>query len=298
MFTFNTLKTIALLGALTGLLVVIGGALGGGYGAGLGFLLAAVMNFGSYWFSDKIALKMAGAREVSYAEAPQLHDLIARLAQVAGLPKPRVAIIESDAPNAFATGRNPQHGLVAVTTGIMRILNERELAGVVAHELGHIKNRDILTMSIAATIAGAVTMLAQMAQWAALFGGFGRSSDDEDEGFAGGIIGSLLMIILAPIAAMIIQMTISRAREYVAERSAAEFTRDPDALASALEKLDAYAKRIPLPVDPAMAHMMIVKPFTGAALQSLFSTHPATVERIARLRELKPQLQARMAMAR
>lgn len=289
MFTFNTLKTVVLLGALTGLLVVIGGALGGGAGAGVGFMLAAAMNFGSYWFSDSIALKMAGAREVSEAEAPQLHALTSRLAQKAGLPKPRVAVIDSDAPNAFATGRNPEHGLVAVTTGITRILNERELSGVIAHELGHIKNRDILTMSVAATIAGAITMLAQMAQWAAVFGGFGRS-DDEDEGFAGGLLGSLVMIIVAPIAATIIQLAISRSREYVADRSAAEFTGDPEALASALQKLEAYSKRIPLPVDPAMAHMMIVAPLTGATLASLFSTHPSTEQRVARLRELRGSL--------
>ncbi len=292
MFNFNTLKTTVLLGALTGLLVVMGGALGGSYGAVMGFILALVMNFSSYWFSDKNAMKMAGAREVTYAEAPQLHDMTARLAQVAGLPKPRVAIIESDAPNAFATGRNPQHGLVAVTTGITRILNERELAGVIAHELGHIKNRDILTMSVAATIAGAVTFIAQMAQFAAIFGG--RSDDEEGTN----PIAAIAMMILAPIAAMIIQMAISRSREYVADRSAAEFTRDPEALASALQKLEAHSKGTPLHADPAMAHMFIVKPFTGAALQSLFSTHPPIEERIAKLREFRGQMTAGVAMAR
>ena len=285
MFSFNTLKVTLLLAALTGLLVMMGGALGGAYGAGVGFAIALAMNFGSYWFSDKIALKMAGAREVAYTEAPQLHNMVARLAQHAGLPKPRVAIVESDAPNAFATGRNPANGLVAVTTGIMRILNERELAAVLAHELGHIKNRDILISSIAATIGGAITMIAQMGQWAMIFGGFSRS-DDEEEGAGSGMLGGLLMLFVAPIAATIIQLAISRSREYGADRAGAEFADDPEALASALEKLEAYSKRIPLPVNPAVSHLFIVKPLTGVALASLFSTHPPTEQRVARLQQM------------
>jgi heat shock protein HtpX len=281
MFSFNTVKTTLLLGALTGLLVIAGGVLGGNSGMLLGFILAVVMNFGSYWFSDKIALKMAGAREVSYAEAPELHDMVARLAQASGLPKPRVAIVQADAPNAFATGRNPRHGLVAVTTGIMRILDRRELAAVISHELGHIRNRDILISSIAATFAGAITMLAHLGQFAMIFGG---RSDDDEEG--GGIFGALLMIILAPIAATIIQLAISRSREFGADRTGAEVGQDPEALASALEKLDAYSRQIPLNVNPAASHMFIVKPLTGFSMQSLFSSHPPTEQRVARLRQI------------
>lgn len=283
MLSFNTLKTTLLLGALTGLLVLMGGLLGGSYGAALGFVVAVAMNFGSYWFSDSIALKMAGAREVSYQEAPELHDMVARLAQAAGLPKPRVAVVESDAPNAFATGRNAKNGLVAVTTGIVKILDRRELEAVLAHELGHIKNRDVLVSAVAATFAGAVTMIAQLGQFAMIFGG--ASGDDDDEGGAG-IIGSLLMIFLAPVAATIIQLAISRSREFGADKTGAHVGGDPEALASALEKLEAYSRRIPLPVNPAVSHLFIVKPLTGFSMQSIFSTHPPTEERVARLREL------------
>lgn len=282
MFSFNTLKTTLLLGALTGLLVIVGGVLGGNSGMLLGFVVAVVMNFGSYWFSDKIALKMAGAREVSYAEAPELHDIVARLAQAAGLPKPRVAVIEADAPNAFATGRNPNNGLVAVTTGIVKILDRRELAAVISHELGHIRNRDILISAIAATFAGAITMLAHLGQFAMIFGG---RSDDDEEG--GGIFGGLLMIILAPIAATIIQLAISRSREFGADRTGAEVGGDPEALASALEKLEAYSRHVPLPVNPAVSHLFIVKPLTGFSMQSLFSSHPSTEQRVARLRQIR-----------
>lgn len=282
MFSFNTLKTTLLLGALTGLLVIVGGVLGGNSGMLLGFVVAVVMNFGSYWFSDKIALKMAGAREVSYAEAPELHDIVARLAQAAGLPKPRVAVIEADAPNAFATGRNPNNGLVAVTTGIVKILDRRELAAVISHELGHIRNRDILISAIAATFAGAITMLAHLGQFAMIFGG---RSDDDEEG--GGIFGGLLMIILAPIAATIIQLAISRSREFGADRTGAEVGGDPEALASALEKLEAYSRHVPLPVNPAVSHLFIVKPMTGFSMQSLFSSHPSTEQRVARLRQIR-----------
>jgi len=281
MFSFNTLKTTLLLGLLTGLLVIAGGVIGGNSGMLLGFVIAVALNFGSYWFSDKIALKMAGAREVSSAEAPELHDMVARLAQASGLPKPRVAIIDADAPNAFATGRNPNNGLVAVTTGIVKILDRRELAAVISHELGHIRNRDILISAIAATFAGAITMLAHIGQFAMIFGG---RSDDDDDG--GGIFGALLMIILAPIAATIIQLAISRSREFGADRTGAEVGGDPEALASALEKLDAYSRQIPLPVNPAASHMFIVKPLTGFSMQSLFSSHPPTEQRVARLRQI------------
>ena len=282
MFSFNTLKTTILLAALTGLLVVLGGFLGGSNGAILGFVIALAMNFGSYWFSDRIALKMAGAREVSYAEAPQLHDMVAGLAQESGLPKPRVAIIQSDAPNAFATGRNAKHGLVAVTTGILRILDRRELAAVLSHELGHIRNRDILVSTIAATIAGAITMVAQIAQFGMIFGG---NSDDDDDG-AVGLLGGLLMIFLAPIAATIIQLAISRSREFGADKTGADVGGDPEALASALEKLEAYSKQVPLHVNPAVSHLFIVQPLTGLSMQKLFSSHPPTHERVARLRRM------------
>jgi heat shock protein HtpX len=282
MFNFSTLKTTLLLAALTGLLVAIGGLLGGTYGMVLGFTIALIMNFGSYWFSDKIALKMAGAREVSYSEAPELHDMVSRLAQASGLPKPRVAIVEADAPNAFATGRNARNGLVAVTTGILRILDRRELEAVLAHELGHIRNRDILVSAIAATIAGAITMIAQIGQFAMIFG----SHNDDEEDSGGGLLGGLLMIFLAPLAATIIQLAISRSREFGADKTGAHVGGDPEALASALEKLEAYSKRIPLNVNPAVSHLFIVKPLTGFSMQNLFSSHPSTEERVARLRQM------------
>ncbi|HEV2707782.1 MAG TPA: zinc metalloprotease HtpX [Pyrinomonadaceae bacterium] len=285
MFSWGTIKTTLLLGTLTALLVVAGGALGGSYGAVFGFVIALVMNFGSYWFSDRIASKMAGAREVSYAEAPQLHDMVARLAQRFGLPKPRVAVVESDAPNAFATGRNARHGLVAVTTGLLRILDRRELEAVLSHELGHIRNRDVLVSTVAATLAGAITMVAQLGQFAMLFGG--AQGDEEDDG--GSLLGGLLMIFLAPIAAMIIQFAISRSREHGADRAGADVGGDPEALASALEKLDAYSRHVPLPVNPAVSHLFIVQPLTGFSVQNLFSTHPPTAERVARLREMARQ---------
>ncbi|HYP54007.1 MAG TPA: zinc metalloprotease HtpX, partial [Pyrinomonadaceae bacterium] len=283
MFSFNTIKTTVLLGALTALLVAMGGLLGGSYGMALGFVVALVMNFGSYWFSDKIALKMAGAREVSEREAPELHALVARLAHSSGLPKPRVAVVESDAPNAFATGRNAKNGLVAVTTGILKVLDRRELTAVLAHELGHIRNRDILVSASAATFAGAITMVAQLGQFAMIFGGAGN--DDDDEG-GGGIFGALLMIFLAPLAATIIQLAISRSREFGADRTGAHVGGDPEALASALEKLEAYSRQVPLHVNPAVSHLFIVKPLTGFSMQNLFSSHPPTHERVARLRQL------------
>ena len=284
MFGGNGLKTAALLAALTALLVLIGDLLGGTSGMIMAFVFAIVMNFGAYWFSDSIALKMAGAREVSPEEAPELHALVEELCAYARLPKPRVGLIEAPAPNAFATGRDPNHAVVAVTTGILQILDRRELAGVLAHELGHVKNRDILVSSIAAAIAGAITMIAQMAQWAAMFGGF--RGDDEEGGGVGSLVGGILMMILAPIAAMIIQMAISRAREYGADETGARIHGDPEALASALEKLEYYSKQVPLPVNPAASHLFIVKPFTGCSMAELSSTHPPIPERIARLRRM------------
>jgi heat shock protein HtpX len=251
----------------------------------MAFVLAVVMNFGAYWFSDSMALRMAGAREVSPQEAPELHALVEELCAYARLPKPRVAIVDSPAPNAFATGRNPEHAVVAATTGIMQILDRRELAGVLAHELGHVKNRDILISSIAATFAGAISMIAQMAQWSMLFGGFGRSDDEEGSG-VGSLVGGMVMMIVAPLAAMVIQMAISRAREYSADETGAHIHGDPEALASALQKLEYYNKQIPLPVNPAAAHLFIVKPFTGFSMQELFSTHPPIPERVARLRRM------------
>jgi heat shock protein HtpX len=281
----NTLKTTALLAALTALLIVIGGFLGGRGGMLLFFGLAIVMNLGAYWFSGDIALRMAGAREVSEQEAPELHQLVAELATYARLPKPRVAIIDSPSPNAFATGRDANHAVVAVTTGILGILNRDELAGVLAHELGHVRNHDILISSIAATIAGAITMLAQAAQWAMIFGGFGGSRDDEDNNpFA-----ALLMIIVAPIAATLIQLAISRSREYAADDTGARLHGNPESLARALEKLELATSVRPLPVNPAVAHMFIVNPLKGVNFAGLFSTHPPIEERIRRLRAMTPR---------
>jgi heat shock protein HtpX len=282
----NTLKTTILLAALTGLFIVIGGAIGGRGGMVIAFLFAILMNMGAYWFSGDIALRMAGAQEVSPEEAPWLHQLVDELATYARLPKPRVAIIDSPSPNAFATGRDAQHAVVAVTTGILGILDRDELAGVLAHELGHVRNRDILVSSVAATIAGAITMLANMAQWAMIFG-YGRHSD-EDEG-AGGLLGSLMMIILAPIAATLIQLAISRAREFGADETGAAIHGNPESLARALEKLEAATSLRPLPVNPAAAHLFIVNPLKGMSWTGLFSTHPPIEERVRRLRSMQPR---------
>jgi heat shock protein HtpX len=277
------LRTTVLLAALTALLLVIGGAIGGNQGLFIAFVFALLMNFASYWFSDKIVLSMYGAREVGLNEAPELYRLVQRLAQRAGIPMPRVYIIPSDAPNAFATGRNPQHGALAVTEGILRMLDTDELAGVLAHELGHIRNRDTLIMTVAATLAGAITMLAHMAQWGAIFG-FGRR-DDEDSG-GGGVLGLLAMAILAPIAATLIQLAISRAREYFADSTGAAIAGAPSGLARALEKLHYASQRLPMDANPATAHLFIVNPLTGGSLANLFSTHPPIEERIRRLRRM------------
>ena len=280
----NGLRTTILLALLTALVVWIGQMVGGPQGAVMALIFAGVMNFFSYWFSDKIVLKMYGAQEVSAADDPELYGIVRDLATRGGLPMPKVYIIPEDTPNAFATGRNPEHAAVAVTAGIRRILNKRELAGVLAHELTHVTNRDILVSSIAATLAGAITYLAHMAQWGMMFAG-SRSRDDEGGG--SNIFGLLFMMIVAPIAAMLIQMAVSRSREYMADTGGAKISGDPLALASALRKLHMGAQNIPLQVSDATAsstaHMFIVNPLSGAGLANLFSTHPAMEERIARL---------------
>jgi heat shock protein HtpX len=283
MHGLNTLKTTVLLATLTALLVVIGRWLGGTGGMVFAFGLAVLMNGAAYWYSDKFALRMAGAQEVTPQEAPDLHRLVAALAQRANLPMPKVYMVESEAPNAFATGRDPQHGAVAVTTGILRLLDRDELAGVLAHELGHIKNRDTLISAVAATVAGAITMLANMAQWALLFGG---GSSDEEEGGAGSMVGGLFLLIIAPIAATLIQLAISRTREFGADTAAARLSGNPIALASALRKLETWSTRAPMSVNPATAHLYIVNPLHGGAVATLFSTHPPIAQRIARLEQL------------
>jgi heat shock protein HtpX len=275
----NTAKTIVLMVGLTVLLVLIGGAFGGRQGMILAFVFATAMNMFSYWFSDKIVLRMYSAREVTEADAPALYGVTRDLAMKMNMPMPKVYVIPSDAPNAFATGRNPKHAAVAATQGIVRLLNREELTGVMAHELAHVRNRDILIGTIAATIAGAISMLATMAQWALIFGG-GRRDDNQGHG---GMIGGILMIILAPIAAMLIQMAISRSREYQADAVGARFCGNPLYLANALRKLQVGAQRIPMDANPATAHMFIVNPLRGGGFSGLFSTHPPMEERIARL---------------
>jgi len=271
----NTLKTTFLMALLTVLLVFLGNAIGGQNGAMLAFILAAGMNFFSYWYSDQMVLRTYRAQEVSEAQAPQLYTIVRRLSQRAQLPMPKVYVIPNDTPNAFATGRDPNHAAVAVTEGIMRMLSEDELEGVIAHELAHIKNRDILIGSVAATIAGAINMLYY-------FGLFFGGSDDDD----GSPIVGLLMIIIAPIAAMFIQMAISRSREFVADRVGAGICGKPMSLASALENLERGVKIIPMNATPTSAHMFIVNPLRGGGIRSLFSTHPSTQERVRRLREM------------
>ena len=279
----NTLRTTILLALLTALLIWIGDMLGGRQGAIIALVLAGGMNFFSYWFSDKIVIKMYGGQEVTAQDDPELYGLVQDLAQRAGLPMPKVYVLPQDTPNAFATGRNAEHAAVAVTDGIRRILNKRELTGVLGHELTHVKNRDILVSTIAATLAGAISYLAQMAQWAMIFGG----NRDRDEEGGGNIFGLIVMMIVAPIAAMLIQMAVSRSREYGADEGGAKITGDPLALASALKKLHMGAQNIPLEANNATAnataHMFIVNPLSGAGLASLFSTHPPMEERIARL---------------
>ncbi len=282
----NMFKTFILLAGLTVLLLLIGQALGGRQGLYFALFMALIINFIGYWFSDKIALAMSGAQEVSISEAPDLHQMVEKLAVQAGVPKPRVYIIPQDTPNAFATGRNPEHAAVAVTQGILRILKPEELEGVLAHELAHVRNRDILISSVAAVIAGAISYLATMAQWGA-FLGMGRS--DDEEGGGGNMISVLLMAIVAPIAAMLIQMAISRSREYAADATGAKIVGAGRPLANALVKLEEYNKQIPMQVNPAQAQMYIVNPLSAQGFTRLFSTHPPIQERVARLMAMRPQ---------
>ncbi|MGZ3538186.1 MAG: zinc metalloprotease HtpX [Thermodesulfobacteriota bacterium] len=280
----NQFKTFFLMLVLTVLFILVGTAIGGKSGAIYAFIFAALMNFFSYWFSDKIVLRMYGAKEVSQSEAPELYGIVAELTSKASLPMPKVYIMENDTPNAFATGRNPQHAAVAVTKGILRILSRDELMGVIGHELSHIQHRDILISTIAATMAGAISVLASMARWGAMFGGFGRSDDDEGGG-GGNIIVVLIVSIFASIAAMLIQMAISRSREYLADEGGAHLS-NPLSLAKALEKLEMASQQIPMNANPSTAHLFIVNPLRGGGVLSLFSTHPPIEERIARLEEM------------
>ena len=273
----NTLKTTALLAALSGLLLVIGEAMGGEQGLVLAFFIAGAMNFASYWFSDRMVLRMYHAEEVGPDH--RLFQIVSRLARRANLPQPRVYVIPDASPNAFATGRNPSHAAVAATRGILNLLDDDELEGVIAHELGHVRHRDILTSSVAATIAAAVMMLARFAQFAALFGGFGGRDDRNGEN----PLAMLATIILAPIAAMLIQTAISRSREYAADAAGASLVGHPEGLVSALRKIEAVSKRVPLAANPATAHLFIVRPFSPGGMRALFSTHPPTEDRIAAL---------------
>jgi heat shock protein HtpX len=271
----NTVKTVFLLTLLTVLLVLIGEHFGGRDGLILGFLFAAGMNFFTYFYSDKLALKMYKAQPVTREELPRAYEVVERMTQRMGIPMPKMYVIPTESPNAFATGRNPKHASVAMTHGILGLLNDEELEGVLAHELGHVQNRDILTSSIAATLAGAITMIARMGYWASLFGGGGQR---------GGGASGLFMLILAPIAAMLIQLAVSRSREYEADATGAKTTGNPYALASALEKIDAYSKRIPMVASPSNAHLFIAQPLVGGGMfTNLFSTHPPMQKRIERL---------------
>jgi heat shock protein HtpX len=276
----NVLRTTFLLTTLTLLFVVVGQLVGGQNGAVIAFVLAVVMNIGSYWFSDKIVLAMYRAKPVSPEQAPGLYSIVEELSRNAGLPMPRVCIMSNRSPNAFATGRNPKNAVVAVTDGILDILTEDELRGVLAHELAHVRNRDILIGSIAATLAGAISMLAFFARWGAILGGFG-GRDDRD----GGIIGLLVAAIVAPIAALLIQMAVSRSREYGADATGAQIAGSPYGLANALGKLEAASQRAPMQANPTSAHMFIVNPLRGKSVWNLLSTHPPIPERIRRLRE-------------
>ncbi|MEJ5364424.1 MAG: zinc metalloprotease HtpX [Desulfosoma sp.] len=281
----NRFRTMILLTALTMLIVFLGKLLGGSQGMLIALVLALVMNFGSYWFSDKIVLAMYRARTVAEDEAPELYRMVRELAVSAGLPMPKVAIIPSETPNAFATGRNPEKAVVAVTEGILRLLSADELRGVLAHELAHVKNRDILVGTIAAALAGAIMFIADMVRWSAIFGGFRGSDDDEGGGL--GIVGAMAVAIVAPLAAMIIQMAISRSREYLADETGAMIAQNPLGLAKALEKLAIASQRIPMvEAKPSTAHLFIVNPLSGGALLNLFSTHPPIEERIRRLRAM------------
>jgi heat shock protein HtpX len=275
----NTIKTVFLLALLSGLLVVAGNLLGGQSGALVALGLAVVLNISTYWFSDRIALAFAKARQVTEAEAPDLYKLVGQLAQEANMPMPRVYLIEQPAPNAFATGRDPQHAVVAVTSGILEIASPRELRAVLAHELGHVRNRDTLVMAVVASIAGAISYLAQIAQWSMWFGG-----RDDDEGQ--NPVAAIVAIILLPISALLIQLAISRSREFGADQSGAQLVNDPLGLASALRKLEAYNKKVPLAVNPSVSALFIVQPLLPGGMSRLFSTHPPIEERVARLEKM------------
>ncbi|MFZ5641967.1 MAG: zinc metalloprotease HtpX [Bacillota bacterium] len=279
----NTMKVWLLMGGLSILLVLMGNAIGGSSMAAVFFIIAIAMNFFGYFYSDKMAIKMTRSYPVSEAEAPELYEMVRRLSQRAQMPMPRLYVTPSDQPNAFATGRNPANSAVAVTEGIMRLLNRSEIEGVLAHELAHIKNRDVLVGTIAATMAGAISMIGSALQWGAIFG-MGRGEDDEG---GGGIFGALIMAIIFPIAAMIIQLAISRSREYGADATGAQIAGSPDGLANALLKLESAAHRIPMPVNPAASHLFIVNPLSGASMARLFSTHPPIQERVEKLRALR-----------
>jgi len=278
---WNNLKTTILLAAMTGLLLAIGQLWGGRNGLTFALVLAAVMNLGSYFFSDKIALAMSGAQPVSREEGPRIYSIVERLAAKANIPVPRIYLIPTDSPNAFATGRNPNHASVAVTRGILELCDDQEIEGVLAHELGHVKNRDILISAVVATIAGAITLIARMVYWGEIFGGFGGGRDDNRRG---GALSAVAMMIVAPLAATLIQLAISRSREYEADATGAQITGNPQGLARALEKIDQWSKRLPMQVSPSMAHLFICQPLTtGEIFTSLFSTHPPIRKRIERL---------------
>ncbi len=279
----SRIRTTILLALLTVLIIWIGNMIGGRQGMVIAFIMALVMNMGSFWLSDKIVLAMYHAQPIDEHENPQLVQIVRELAQEANLPMPRIYMIPEDSPNAFATGRNPEHAVVAVTSGIMRILTPAEIKGVLAHEMSHVRNRDILVSSIAATLAGAIMILAHMAQWAAIFGG-GRSSDG-DRG--GGVVALIVTAILAPVAATLIQLAISRSREYLADETGAHLVHNSEPLARALEKLAAASERVPMNANPSTAHMFIVNPLSGRSLANLFSTHPPIEERIRRLRQMR-----------
>jgi heat shock protein HtpX len=281
----NNIKTLFLLAGLTAIMVFLGKAIGGQQGMMIAFILALGMNFISYWFSDKIVLRMYGAQEVDPSQAPELHQIVEELAREAGVPKPKVYVVPTESPNAFATGRNPEHGAVAVTEGILRLLTPTELKGVLAHEMGHIAHRDILIQTVAATLAGAIMIVADMARWGAMMGGGASQEGEERSGV--GTLGMLVMAIMAPFAAMLIQMAISRSREYLADDAGARFSHNPESLARALEKLAYGVQAAPMQASPATEPLFIVNPLTGGGLMSLFSTHPPIEERIARLRAMR-----------
>ena len=277
----NQLKTVLLLGALTAILIFFGNAIGGSEGMKVALVMAAIMNFVSYWFSDRMVLSMYAAQEVSPQQAPELHDMVGDLAREAGVPMPRLFVIPQDTPNAFATGRDPSHAVVAVTEGIVRLLSPAELKGVLAHEMSHVRNRDILIQSVAATLGGAIMVLANMSRFSASYAG------GEGEQRRGNPLSLLLFAILGPFAAMLIQMAISRSREFIADESGARLCHDPEPLAGALEKLEVANQQMPMIANPATENMFIVNPLTGGGLMSLFSTHPPIEERVARLRAMR-----------